>query len=224
MIDNFGIIDLILFIAILLFSSAFHETAHAWVAYRCGDETAYRMGRISFNPLVHICPFNTIILPALLYFTVGFIFGGAKPVPIVPMNLRKPDRDLALSSAAGPISNMILAIFSVVILLVFKKIFGMFSLSTLSIDIRIIIVHILTNIILLNLILAFFNLIPIPPLDGSRILRYVIPVLRDLYDSMDTFGLIILIMLLNFFPELLGFILNLVKIVWKFIEHLYRIV
>jgi len=208
--------DIAIWIVILIFSASFHEAAHAWVAYRCGDDTAKNMGRVSLNPLVHICPFNSILLPALLFFTVGIVFGGAKPVPIVAYKLRSPDRDLALSSAAGPISNLILTIAAVGLLLLHKQFYQFYSLSG-----YVFVSHLLGNIILLNLILAIFNLIPISLLDGSRVARYLIPPLRELYDSLDTFGIFILIALLSLFPQLQAAIISLIDLALQAINWLY---
>ena len=96
----------------IILAITMHEAAHGWVAWKCGDDTAYRLGRVTFNPLRHIDPMGTIILPAILVFTTGFMFGYAKPVPVNFRRLRNPRRDMVLVAAAGPATNMILAVAS----------------------------------------------------------------------------------------------------------------
>ena len=218
-------VDIVIWVAILLFSASFHELAHGWVAYRCGDNTAKEEGRLTLNPLAHICPFNSVLLPALLYMISSgtFVFGGAKPVPIVPYRLNNPERDMALSAAAGPISNMLIVLGTVLLMLLLKPLIG--SQDFLEAIQTSVIARVLVNIILLNLILCLFNLFPIPPLDGSRIIRYFMPFLRETFDALDQFGLLLLILLLqvgpilNFFSwlvfsclNLAGFLYNLVSI------------
>ncbi|NUM36833.1 MAG: site-2 protease family protein [Candidatus Brocadiae bacterium] len=212
--------DIVVWILILVLSSSFHEAAHAWVAWKCGDSTAKDLGRITLNPISHICPYNSFLIPAILYFSLGFTFGGAKPVPINPMRMRKPDRDMALASAAGPLSNFILVIIAVVCLILYKRFFPLMSLKEAyhsSLFVRIVFCT-----IFLNLLLGFFNLIPIPPLDGSRILRYLFPFLRDIYNSLDTVGIFLLILILNAFPKAFSFIQDMILYSWKFIAFLYK--
>jgi Zn-dependent protease len=213
MVPMFGnSFDVAIIILILVLSSSFHEAAHAWAAYRCGDDTAKNFGRISLNPLAHLCPVNSVILPAITY-TVSygsFVFGGARPVPIIPEKLENPDRDMAFTAAAGPIANIILVILSSILLILGKPIFS----PLINI--------ILCNFILINLLLTFFNLIPIPPLDGSRIFRYLFPQVRDLYDSMDQWGIAFLMMLIFFFPGFLQIIHIGIKTALVLINYAYR--
>lgn len=211
-------LDMILFIVILLFSASFHEAAHAFAAYRCGDPTGKELGRITLNPLRHIDLFNTILLPTILYFTAGLIFGGAKPVPINPALLRKPDRDLAIAAAAGPISNLILALLAVIVWQ-----FAKYGVMRLPENMMWTATYVFANIILLNLLLAFFNLLPIPPLDGSRVARYLIPPLRDAYDHADQFGLIIFLVVFMLFPGVFKFITKLLYWAWQGVEYLDRL-
>ena len=143
-------------IIIVFYSIILHEISHAVVAKWLGDDTAKRQGRLSLNPFKHIDIFGTVILPLLTYFTLGFIWGYAKPVPINPYNFKNPKRDMGLSAAAGPLSNILIGI-------VFAL---LFHLSTGSY----IVSQICWNVIYLNFLLAFFNLIPVPPLDGSKVL------------------------------------------------------
>ena len=144
----------ILAIVVLFYSIIIHEVSHAFAAYALGDDSAKRAGRLSFNPLRHIDPFGTIILPLILYFSLGFVYGYAKPVPFNPYNFYNFKRDSGLTALAGPASNILIAI---LLALVFHFSSGLFR-------------EILALIIFLNLALAFFNLIPFPPLDGSKVL------------------------------------------------------
>ncbi|MFC1525127.1 site-2 protease family protein [Planctomycetota bacterium] len=173
---------------ILFFSAIVHECAHGLAAYKLGDPTAYYAGRITLNPLVHIDPMMTLILPLVLFLTTGFVFGGAKPVPINPYNFRNPEKGMMLSSLAGPVSNLILA------LLGFALFFPLARISTgtfLQFN-----YYIFVWFIYINILLALFNIIPIPPLDGSRILRYFLPWdMKESLDRIEPFGLIIIFIL-----------------------------
>ena len=160
--------DLILMLPVLLFSVIVHEVAHGWMALRCGDPTARDAGRLTFNPIPHIDPFMTILLPLFLIIShSGFIIGGAKPVPVNPNYFRRGEKDNVLVSFAGPASNILLALaaflVSLVVVLLYKATGARILIPA---------VQFLNVIIFLNLILANFNLIPIPPLDGSHILAY----------------------------------------------------
>jgi Zn-dependent protease len=181
--------ELLLILPILFFSVVIHECAHGLAALRLGDPTAKRLGRITLNPIPHIDPFGTILLPAILWFSGSpLIFAAAKPVPIVPQYFKNPMRDQALATAAGPGSNIVLAIcFLIVAKILISAGFashaiGMNLLKFVMVGIQ------------LNLILANFNLIPIPPLDGSWILLYFLPegVGRQ-YARIGNFGFLILI-------------------------------
>ncbi|HRX76963.1 MAG: site-2 protease family protein [Candidatus Cloacimonetes bacterium] len=145
-------------VGIVFYSIIIHEVSHAWAAYALGDDSAKRAGRLSLNPLKHIDIFGTIILPLILYFSAGFIYGYAKPVPFNPYNFRNFKRDSGLTALAGPLSNILIAILMSVL----------YHLSPVLIQ------NILYYVIFLNLLLAFFNLIPIPPLDGSKVLGMVL--------------------------------------------------
>lgn len=150
------LISTVAIIAMVFYSIIIHEVSHAFAAFALGDDSAQRAGRLSFNPKKHIDIFGTVILPLLLYFTAGFIYGYAKPVPFNPYNFRNYKRDSGLTALAGPLSNILIA----VVLSVLYHILGAFPQLQ----------YILMYVIFLNLLLAFFNLIPVPPLDGSKVL------------------------------------------------------
>ena len=159
--------QIIIFLPILLFSVIVHEYAHGWVALKCGDPTARDAGRLTFNPLPHIDPFMTILLPIITYFTFPFPFGGAKPVPVNPYNFKRGEKDNVLVSFAGPASNIILALVAFILSIVV-----VYLLKATGSQVFVAAFQFLNVVILLNLILANFNLLPIPPLDGSHILAY----------------------------------------------------
>ncbi len=193
--SNHEIILLLVVLTLLILSLAIHEAAHAFVAYRCGDDTAKHMGRLTLNPIDHIDPFMTIMLPLLLWFGSGgsFVFGGAKPVPVNPYNLRHPSRDMMYVALAGPISNFLLAIFFA---LVFKCLvaFGSYQESSLMINA-------VRNGVSLNIFLAVFNLVPIPPLDGSRVVMHFLPQSRKQgYAQLERFGIFIVVGLFYMVP------------------------
>ncbi len=152
-------------IIVLLFSVVIHEVSHGWAALKLGDDTAEKMGRLTLNPIPHLDIFGSILLPLFLIISrAGIIFGWAKPVPYNPLKLRKPGRDSALLALAGPAANFSLALFfSLLIRIGANSALGLAFLPFLGIIVQI------------NLILAIFNLLPIPPLDGSKILFYFFP-------------------------------------------------
>ena len=176
----------------VVFAITVHEVAHGWVAKKYGDNTAAAQGRLTLNPLKHIDWLGTVILPGLLLATgTGFIFGWAKPVPVEPRNFKKPLHDMAIVAAAGPLSNLLMAT-------------GWALLARLGVLIHveaITVPLIYTGVagISINLVLALINLLPIPPLDGSRILTGLLPPrLAWQYNQLEPYGFYILIALLYF--------------------------
>lgn len=143
-----------------------HEIAHGWIAYRLGDDTARRMGRLTLNPLKHVDPIGTVVLPLILYVTTHFTFGWAKPVPVDFGRLRHPRRDMAWVALAGPVTNLILALISA---------FAIVELLLRGGDPDGLLATALSASIDINLVLMMFNLIPIPPLDGGRVAVGLLP-------------------------------------------------
>lgn len=186
--ENFSLTDGLVLYLILLVSLSVHEWAHAWSAMKLGDRTAYSQGRVSLNPIVHMDPIGTVLLPMLFIFlSPGFIiFGWGKPVPVDTRNLGKPVRDDILISMAGPFSNLLLCLLA-------GAVFGLayrFGDPSAFIDL-------FRNFLLINAILLVFNLIPIPPLDGSHVLRHIVGMSEETYYNIARFGFVALIVLIN---------------------------
>ncbi len=181
----------------LLFAIVIHEVAHGWMALRFGDSTARDAGRLTLNPLPHIDPIGTIIVPLLLYFSnTGFLFGWAKPVPVNPYNLRNPKENMMWVSLAGPGANMLTALACGLILRFMSFSAGSFGMGS---QIPGIVVNLVLYGMIINLVLACFNLIPIPPLDGSKVLMRFLPPRYEFYmmqlQGMGMFLLIGIIMI-----------------------------
>lgn len=192
----------------LLFALVAHEVAHAWTAYRQGDDTAWKLGRITLNPIPHIDPLLTLVMPALLWFATNgaFTFGGAKPVPVVTRNFRNYRRGDLIVSSAGIVTNLILAVLCTGLFVVAGLLHGLVADTGTS---TIVTAQRMLNWgIYLNLVLAFFNLIPIPPLDGSRIFYHVLPPAWGLrYRALDRFGFLPLMVLLLLFRDVLALLM-----------------
>jgi Zn-dependent protease len=185
-------------IVVLLFAISVHESAHAWMANRLGDPTAKMMGRISLNPLVHIDLFGTILLPAMLII-LGFPpFGYAKPTPVDNRNFKNLVRDDILTAVAGPVSNFLTALISVICLaLVLHGSSGGISPFFRGTDVAGPLAKMFELAILINVILAVFNLIPLPPLDGSHVIRHFLSYdTLKVYDRVGYFGLVIVMFVL----------------------------
>ncbi len=186
-----GIEYIVIIVLVLVFSVIVHENAHGWVAYRLGDPTAHEMGRITMNPIPHIDPIGSIVVPIVLSFVGSVPFGWAKPVPVHVGRLNNPDNDYPKVAAAGPISNLILAVFFAIGLGVAMGLSGhgpgqeVGPASTFIFDLCYVGVK-------LNVALAMFNLLPLPPLDGSWIMsRLLPPAARAQYENLRRYGMLI---------------------------------
>jgi Zn-dependent protease len=189
--DQNALIDgLIMYLGLVLLLT-FHEFAHAWTAWKCGDDTARLQGRVSLNPIAHIDPIGTVLVPLLALMIPGagqFLIGWAKPVPVNLANLPNPRVDDILITMAGPLMNLILA----VVLMALARmglVMGMAEMTELC-----------AKFAFLSLLLCFFNLIPIPPLDGSRVLRVIIGMSYEAYYEIARYGIFILILVLQIKP------------------------
>jgi Zn-dependent protease len=180
----------------LLFSLSFHEAAHAWTANKLGDPTAKFLGRLTLSPIPHIDPIGTVFLPILFMFMGGSIFGWAKPVPVNYRNLRGKYGEL-LVAAAGPVSNLFLALVFTGLLFVFNKL-DRPTVAYAKADVALLLplVHMIVLGIHMNILLALFNLLPLPPLDGSRVAVGLFPQLSEQFRSLERYGFLILIALL----------------------------
>ena len=193
------LVGLVFLIIILVISITGHEFMHGFVAYKLGDDTARASGRLTLNPLAHIDPFLTVLMPIILYFLTGFPIGAAKPVPFNPSRLRNGETGMAMVGAAGPLTNLVLAIF----IAAWIRVVPMTTLVRQFFEL----------FVLVNVGFFTFNLIPFPPLDGSRVLYALVPepvrgVMRQI-ESFGIFGIILFIVLL--FPlisPLLGTIIG----------------
>lgn len=191
-LDELSLIQKIAISALpILFAVVLHEVAHGWTARYCGDNTAWQQGRLSLNPISHIDPVGTILVPLLLLVTVGFVFGWAKPVPINWAHLRHPRRDIMLVAAAGPLANLFMALFWALIL----------KLAVLlPVEMEWLVrpmVYMAYIGILVNVVLMVFNLLPLPPLDGGRIATSLLPPRWGMQLArLEPYGFIIILVLL----------------------------
>jgi len=212
--SNLPPVGLALIIALLVISLGIHEAAHGWVALQCGDPTARDLGRITLNPIPHIDPFMTILLPAIGALTGGFIFGGAKPVPVSYHNLRSPLRDMALVALAGPASNFLLATFFFLCWKILVQKTGVWDEQALG-------SMVLLQTVQLNILLSAFNLLPIPPLDGSRVMTWLLPSgIRASYVALERFGLLLVVALVFFFPPVQHLVYSTEAAMGRAIENL----
>lgn len=200
--------EFLLALPMLLFALVAHEVAHGWAALKQGDNTAFMLGRLTLNPIPHIDPFMTVILPALLWFSThgAFTFGGAKPVPVNPRNYRNFVKGDLIVSSAGVVTNFVLAICCTLLFILAGLIHnwtGGLGTATVTVAQRM-----LNWGIFLNILLGVFNLIPIPPLDGSRIFYHLLPPgWGARYRQLDRFGFLILLGLLFFFRGIFNVLL-----------------
>ncbi len=201
-----AIFDGLLTYVCLIILLTFHEFAHAWTASKCGDDTARLLGRVSLNPLVHMEVVGTVVLPLLMIFLsaassplANFIIGWGKPVPVNPYNLRNRRTDDTLIALAGPAMNLVLAFVAVALARAFTAA-GLESGAEVAV-----------RLALISLVLAFFNLLPIPPLDGSHVLKNFIRLPETTYLWLSQYGFILIILVLQLPPVrwLLGFMTQL---------------
>ena len=186
--------DILLLAIPVIIAITFHEAAHGYVALHFGDSTAKDAGRVTLNPLKHVDPFGTILLPAVLYFTAGFLFGYAKPVPVKFGQLRNPRWDMIWVAIAGPAMNIALAIVSAILLRI---------VITQGLTENSPVVQVLVSSVQLNAILAVFNMLPMPPLDGSKVVAPFLPIsLARPYLALEGLGMIILLLLIFVAPML----------------------
>ena len=194
----------------ILFAITLHEAAHGWVANRLGDPTAKNLGRITANPIKHIDPIGTIVVPLFLAIVSPFVLGWAKPVPIEPRYFKSPLVDMALVAAAGPLSNFVMACLWAMFIVMVSS---MLDNSTLLAFL----VTMAGNGIIINIVLMVLNLLPIPPLDGGRVVAGILP--RSIvgpFLRLERFGMIIVLLLLV--SGLLG------KILWPIVMHFVQII
>ena len=203
-------VNIVFQLIVFLFAISFHESAHAWMANRCGDPTARMLGRISLNPIKHIDPVGTVVLPLFAMLTGIPVLGWAKPTPVDPRNFRNQVRDDILTAVVGPISNFVVAGGALVVLLLIALTSHVGSaivniipyvypnhLEVLAAQTNSLLMPtslLLYDLMVINIVLAVFNLIPVPPLDGSHVLRHFLPspMLRA-YDTVGWLGLIALV-------------------------------
>jgi Zn-dependent protease len=180
---------------VLLFSMVAHEYAHGYAALKQGDATALQLGRLTFNPVKHIDPFMTVLLPAFLYFTSGTMLGGAKPVPVNPRNYRHFKRGDIIVSLAGVATNFVLAVLFAIALVPL----GLLGRAAPAIEPSVVIVQAMLVLgIWINMSLIAFNLIPVPPLDGSHVVKYLLPPSWALqYQRIGFFGLFVLLLVIR---------------------------
>lgn len=200
------VLDIVPVVILVAFSAIVHECAHGWAAYKLGDPTAKEQGRLTLNPLAHLDLTGSIVIPLLMALVGGPIFAFAKPVPFNPRRLRNPERDEALVALAGPVSNIIQALIGTGILWVVVNLAN--NMLDRGFDIyhpAVTAVGLILTYIYVNLTLAFFNLIPIPPLDGSKLIS---PLLhgeaRRVYNYLQMYGMPVLILIVWVLPQFLG--------------------
>jgi Zn-dependent protease len=195
-------VDIVFQIIAFLFAISVHESAHAWMANLRGDPTARMLGRVTLNPIKHIDPVGTVLLPAVAAFSHLGIIGWAKPTPVNPRNFKNPVLDDILTSVVGPISNFVVAIGATMVLLALKLtsagghniVDALTGVSRLHTDSALVPLCVLAYAFLeINVLLGVFNLIPVPPLDGSHVLRHFLPdAARRVYDMVGMIGIMLL--------------------------------
>jgi len=195
----------------VLFAITVHEVAHGWVALKLGDRTALMLGRLTLNPLKHVDPIGTLLVPAIMLMVGGFVFGWAKPVPVTWENLHNPKRDMTLVALAGPLANLLMVILWA----------GLMRLGIILVDaspwLAEPIIYMAVAGVFINTILMVLNLIPLPPLDGGRIVTGLLPgPLSWQFSRIEPYGFLILLIL--FFTHILG------KLMWPVISIVISLV
>jgi Zn-dependent protease len=181
----------------LLLAMVAHEYAHGWAARSQGDHTAEALGRLTWNPIKHIDPFFTVLLPAMLWFATSgsFVFGGAKPVPVDPRNYRQLKRGDIIVSMAGIVTNLVLAVVLVVAIILVGLLGQVLPVASGTLSL---LQRMFVSGIVMNLVLAIFNLFPLPPLDGSHVMKWLLPpAWRQRYVQLGAFGLMLLMLLMT---------------------------
>ena len=197
---NTQAVDVIFFIAILIMSVVIHETSHGFMAEHLGDDTARRAGRLTLNPFKHLDLFGSVILPILLYFTTGFAFGWAKPVPYNPNNLRNRRWGTVAVASAGILANLGIALLFGLLI----RLAPHFGLPPYNAFLPIPFYKIIIDIVIVNIALATFNLVPVPPLDGSKILFNILPTsFYHIFDFLERYSMIFLLFFILFFSNYL---------------------
>src|SRR6202451_4046997 len=221
-------VDILFQLIVFLFAISIHESAHAWMANRRGDPTAKMLGRVTLNPLKHIDPIGTVLLPLIAMISHLPVIGWAKPTPVDPRNFKNPVLDDILTSVAGPVSNFIVATAATILLaliavlapegrMIIQGALGGFVFSNSAF---VPVALLLYNFLVINVLLAVFNLIPVPPLDGSHVLRHFLSeTARKVYDTVGWLGLLALIYLA---PGLIGRLIS--PVLGLFDSVLYTIV
>lgn len=223
---NFDIADflsnLVIYMVVWLFAVSAHEAAHAWMSWKFEDDTAYRLGRVTLNPIPHIDPIGTLLMP-IIGFLAGYFQGAAgmpliawgKPTPVNPLKWRKKDLANVMVSLAGIAVNILLAVFASIVLKVLIA-YGVFTRENIETGITAPLFALLYSTVILNVGLAVFNLLPFPPLDGSKALQSFLPrSFEPLFDLLETYGFLILIVLMQ-----MGIISFLVSPIRNFILYL----
>lgn len=229
MLNGLSVVDIVIWFAVFLFSLAFHESAHAWTSERFGDSTARYLGRVTLNPIPHIDPIGTILLPIVGLIGGGMMIGWAKPTPVNPRLWTDKKKANILVSAAGPISNAILAAIAFIIIKVLIVIgvlgypinpgrFDIVGPPTGQASLLVPISTLLSIMLVLNIALGIFNLFPVPPLDGSHVLESLLPPpIAEAYEQIRPFGFILLLGLL--YLGVFSFLFN--PVIYAVIHLLY---
>lgn len=200
------LVSVVITVLLVMFSAIVHEVAHGWVALRCGDTTAKDAGRLTLDPRAHLDGFGSVVLPILMSLMGGPVFAFARPVPYNPRRLRHPRRDELLVALAGPVSNLLQAALGALILhLGWDALVAGLIAGTVPVALADLIIEILTTYIMVNLVLCFFNLVPLPPLDGSKIILFFLTgKARQAYYRLERYAMPILIVVLYVLPYLLN--------------------